>query len=164
MHTPTTTSATAVRTGIRPANPVAAVVPLLLKSCLVRPAHTIAHQFARYLIVGGVAFLVDFGSLYLLTEWFGLYYLLSAAVAFLLGLTTNYLLSRVWVFDRRTMRNTTLEFLVFAVIGVVGLGLTEAIMWFVREQIHLHYLIAKAISTGVVLVWNFGARKALLFR
>ena len=121
------------------------------------------NQFARYLVVGGLAFIVDFGSLYLLTEFAGLHYLASAAVAFLLGLITNYLLSRVWVFDRRTMENTALEFLVFAVIGIVGLGLNEAIIWFVREKIHFHYMVAKVISSAIVLMWNFGARRSLLF-
>jgi putative flippase GtrA len=125
---------------------------------------SLLHQFARYLVVGGLAFVVDFGSLYLLTEFAGLHYLVSAAVAFLFGLITNYLLSRVWVFDRRTMENAALEFLVFAVIGVVGLGLNEGIIWFVREKIHFHYMVAKAISAGIVLVWNFGARKTILFR
>ena len=66
-------------------------------------------QFARYLCVGGSAFLVDFGSLYLLTDFARLHYLLSAGVAFILGLVTNYLLSRVWVFDRMTMQNVGAE-------------------------------------------------------
>jgi putative flippase GtrA len=114
--------------------------------------------------VGGLAFVIDFGSLYLLTEFAGLHYLISAAVAFLFGLLTNYCLSRLWVFDRRTMESVTAEFLVFAVIGIVGLGLNEAIIWFVAEKIHFHYMVAKAISAGIVLLWNFGARKSLLFR
>jgi putative flippase GtrA len=121
-------------------------------------------QFGRYLIVGGVAFLVDFTFLYLLTEAAGLHYLISAAVAFLLGLVTNYALSRVWVFNRRTVENVALEFFIFAVIGIVGLALNEGVIWFGAEEIHLHYLIAKIISTGIVLVWNFGARKMILFR
>jgi putative flippase GtrA len=120
-------------------------------------------QFARYLAVGGVAFAADFGTLYVLTEFARLHYLVSAAVGFLLGLALNYLLSRVWVFDRRSMDSATAEFVVFALIGIVGLGMNEGIIWFVRERIHFHYLVAKAISAGIVLVWNFGARKALLF-
>jgi len=125
---------------------------------------SVFHQFARYLVVGGLAFVLDFGSLYALTEFAGLYYLVSAAVAFLLGLVANYLLSRTWVFDKRTVDSATVEFTIFAVIGVIGLGLNEGIIWFVREKIHLHYMAAKAMSAAVVLVWNFGARKTILFR
>ena len=121
-------------------------------------------QFGRYVIVGGLAFMIDFGSLYSLTEFAGFHYLISTAGAFLLGLLTNYCLCRLWVFDRRTMESTPVEFLIFAVIGIVGLGLNEAIMWFVGEVIQLHYLIGKVISAGIVLIWNFGARKLILFR
>ena len=121
-------------------------------------------QFARYMVVGGLAFVVDFGMLYVLTEFAGLRYLISAAIAFLFGLLTNYCLSRNWVFHRRTIQNGAIEFAIFSAIGIVGLGLNEAIIWFVREQIHVHYLIGKAISAGTVLIWNFGARKFVLFR
>ena len=35
-------------------------------------------QFVRYFFVGGFAFIIDFGLLYILTEYAGLHYLLSA--------------------------------------------------------------------------------------
>lgn len=131
---------------------------------LFEPNGILFQQFSRYVVVGGLAFMIDFGSLYTLTEFAGYHYLISAAVAFLLGLLTNYCLCRLWVFDRRTMESAPLEFLIFAVIGIVGLGLNEAIMWFVGEVVHLHYLIGKVISASIVLIWNFGARKLILFR
>jgi putative flippase GtrA len=134
------------------------------RDLLLGPTGSLLHQFARYQVVGGLSFLVDFGSLYFLTELAGFHYLISAAVAFLFGLVTNYILSRIWVFDRRTMDSVMAEFIVFAAIGIVGLGMNEVIIWFVREKIHFHYLVGKAISGGIVAIWNFGARKFVLFR
>jgi putative flippase GtrA len=128
------------------------------------PSGTLVGQFARYLVVGGVAFCADFGLLYLLTSQAGVQYLISAAIAFLFGLAINYALSRIWVFNKRVMSNGSLEFLVFSVIGVVGLGFNEAMMWAMHELLHLHYLMAKVVSAAVVLLWNFGARKLMLFR
>jgi len=131
---------------------------------LFESTRVVRQQFGRYVAVGGLAFLIDFGSLYLLTEFAGFHYLISTAVAFMLGLVTNYCLCRLWVFDRRTMESASLEFLIFAIIGIVGLGLNEVVMWVVGEVIHLHYLIGKVISASIVLLWNFGARKLILFR
>ncbi len=125
---------------------------------------SLLQQFSRYLVVGGLAFVVDFGLLYALTEFAGLHYLISAAIAFLFGLLANYCLSRLWVFNRRTLNSVAMEMVIFTGIGIVGLGLNEVIIWFAREKIHFHYLIAKAISAGIVLIWNFGARKSALFR
>jgi putative flippase GtrA len=125
---------------------------------------SLLHQFSRYLVVGGLAFVVDFALLYVLTEFAGLQYLISAAIAFLFGLVANYGLSRLWVFKRRTLKNGALEFGIFAVIGVMGLGSNEVIIWFEREKMHFHYMIAKAISAGILVIWNFSARKSVLFR
>lgn len=120
-------------------------------------------QFFRYSIVGGVAYIVDFGSLYLLTEYAGIHYLISAMIAFILGLVTNYILSIVWVFARRRVTKIQLEFSIFAFIGVIGLALNEFFMWFFTEQFGIFYLISKILTTVVVYLWNFGARKFILF-
>ena len=42
-------------------------------------------QFFRYGFAGGVAFLVDFSLLYILTDFFHIYYLISAALSFIPG-------------------------------------------------------------------------------
>lgn len=120
-------------------------------------------QLFRYTFVGGFAFVIDFGSLFVLTEFFHIYYLISAAIAFLLGLTTNYILSILWVFDKHKVQSRWMEFLIFGAIGLIGLGLNEVIIWFFTEKIRLHYLISKIISTIVVYCWNFFARKFTLF-
>jgi putative flippase GtrA len=120
-------------------------------------------QLFRYTFVGGIAFSIDFGSLFALTEFLNIYYLVSAAIAFLLGLTTNYSLSVLWVFDKRSVRSRWVEYGIFGFIGLIGLGLNELFIWFFTEDVHFHYLISKIISTVVVYFWNFFARKITLF-
>ncbi|MBN2530501.1 MAG: GtrA family protein [Deltaproteobacteria bacterium] len=121
-------------------------------------------QFFRYLFVAGLAFVVDFSSLFAFTHWAGFHYLLSAALAFILGLITNYSLSIIWVFTERTMKSAKLEFLIFTGIGIAGLGLNELVIWLCTEFIGTHYLVSKIISTGLVFSFNFILRKILLFK
>jgi putative flippase GtrA len=120
-------------------------------------------QLIRYTFVGGFAFLVDFGTLYFLTEIFNLHYLISAAIAFILGLTTNYFLSIKWVFQTRSIKNRKIEFLLFSVIGLIGLGLNELILWIFTDLLLIHYLLSKIITAIFVYLWNFIGRKYLLF-
>ena len=40
------------------------------------------HEILRFLLVGGGCFLLDYGLLYVLTEYAGLYYLLSSGISF----------------------------------------------------------------------------------
>ena len=121
-------------------------------------------QLFRYIFVGGAAFIVDFSSLYILTDIFGIYYLISAAIAFILGLIANYILSISWVFNRRTMDNRLSEFTVFTIIGIIGLGLNEALIWFFTGYIGFFYLISKISAAVIILFWNFFARKYALFK
>lgn len=121
-------------------------------------------QLFRYTIVGGFAFVVDFGSLVLLTSVFHVYYLYSAALAFILGLSTNYALSVTWVFSRRTLSSRYAEFVIFAWTGIIGLGLNELIMWLFTDIAHQHYTVSKIVSTFLVFSWNFLSRKFILFR
>lgn len=120
-------------------------------------------QFFRYCIVGGLAFLVDYGLLYLLADKFGLHYLLSANIAFIAGLVVNYLISTFWVFSESKYQDKRKEFAIFAIIGVIGLGLTEGLMWLFTDLAGLHYMLSKLITAALVLLWNFIARKLILF-
>ena len=61
-------------------------------------------QFVRYFFVGGFAFIIDFGLLYILTEYAGLHYLLSATLSFIAGLVVNYIISCIWVFNNWSRR------------------------------------------------------------
>ena len=121
-------------------------------------------QLFRYTIVGGFAFIIDFGSLVLLTSVFHVYYLYSAAIAFMLGLSTNYSLSITWVFSTRSLSNRYAEFAIFAWTGIIGLGLNEFFMWLFTDIGHQHYVVSKIVSTFLVFSWNFLSRKFILFR
>jgi len=138
-------------------------ISIRIGSLLFAKSDKTSTQFLRYIFVGGIAYAVDFGSLYFLTDIIRIHYLISAAAAFILGLITNYILSIFWVFARRTLTNKQMEFLIFAIIGVVGLGLNEGIIWFFTALIHFHYLMSKVVSAIVVFFWNFFARKKILF-
>ena len=121
-------------------------------------------EFQRYLIVGGIAFVLDFTTLFLLTSIFHIHYLYSAAIGFVLGLTCNYVLSIGWVFSSRNVRNRYVEYGVFALIGVIGLGLNELAIWLLTAGSGFHYTLSKIGATVIVFFWNFSCRKFLLFR
>lgn len=133
-------------------------------------------QFFRYLFVGGAAFLVDFGLLTLLVEAFHVDELFAAGVGFVAGLAVNYLMSTFWIFKHSKVDSRLAEFVIFAVIGVVGLLINEAIIWLFQSVLgprlvfgglldaDKYYLIGKLVATVVAFVWNFAARKVILYR
>lgn len=116
-------------------------------------------QFFRYLFVGGFAAIVNIGSLYIFTEFLHLYYLISNILGFLLGLTTNYLLSK-WLIFVDSELNKVIEFIIYAIIGVIGLGIDTFFVWLITN-LGIYYIISKVISTCLVFIWNFFGRKAI---
>lgn len=128
-------------------------------------------QFFRYLFVGGLAAVVDWGVSYLLFRFaFNEQSNLATAansISFVAGLTVNYLISTLWVFKKSAVESKLKEFLGFAAIGLVGLfitiGITELFELWLADKTSAFQIFAKIVSTGAAFFWNFFARKILLF-
>ncbi|MDR0995218.1 MAG: GtrA family protein [Tannerella sp.] len=127
-------------------------------------------QLFRYAFVGGAAFLVDYGLLFVLTKYAGFYYLVSASCSFLAGLLVNYFISTVWVFKASSYSKGT-EFLLFALVGIVGLGLNDLFIWLFTACFQRYFMLpqltsvmlSKLVSTVLVYLWNFLGRRFLIF-
>jgi len=139
------------------------MIPLLKKLFREETNNTLI-QLLRYTFVGGIAFVVDFGLLVSLTEFIGIHYLISAAIAFMAGLVTNYIMSISWVFNQRSIKNKSAEFAIFGLIGLVGLAMTELIIWSATEKLLFHYIVSKIFATIIVYFFNFSVRKYVLFK
>ncbi len=136
----------------------------MLKELRLKKSNNLFVQSFKYALAGGVAFIVDFCALYLLTNYLHIHYLTSAAISYMLGSAAHYALSILFVFGSRSLENQTLEFTIFALIGLVGLGLNEGVMWFFTEKMGVYYLYSKLIATFCIFFWNFSTRKFILFR
>ena len=131
------------------------------------------YEFLRYVLVGGSAFVIDIGILYLARTYLfqslattGI--LLATACGFIAGLVYNYTLSIIFVFKNAVetaKAHKIRSFVVFTVIGIIGLVLTELMMFAgVRIAGERFYLAVKIVTAGVVLLWNYIARKVFVFK
>jgi len=134
-----------------------------LKGLFLTPSDNLILQMFRYVFVGGTAFVADAGTLWGLTV-LGVNDYVAAAIAFVIGLVVNFLLSKTLVFNKENARvKGFAEFLSYAIIGVIGLGLTELLLYIGLEWLRVHVMAAKIVAAALVLVWNFAARKLLLY-
>jgi putative flippase GtrA len=125
--------------------------------------------FLRYVVVGVLGTGIDLGVLYLLTRLSGIEPRTSwlfpcfVTIAFLLAVVNNYVLNRLWTFGSRNNSVST-EFMRFFLVSVGGLILTQGLMWLLVSLLGIWYLLAKALTSLMVLVWNFGLNKFWTFR
>lgn len=79
----------------------------------------------------------------------------------------NYAMSTFWVFRTSKVKSRLAEFLAFAAIGVVGLllaiAITKVFAWMMADVTSAYQIISKVVSTAVAFLWNFFARKYLIY-
>ena len=140
-------------------------------------------QFFRSIFVGGIASVVDLAVLICFRELAGLPESWAAVLGFIAGLSVNYIISTFWVFAKAKVKNRAADFIAFGVIGVIGLGLTQLIIAPFSQQglfgtgflvqnavfgsllpVDKYYIVGKILSIVLVYMWNFFARKLILYR
>jgi GtrA-like protein. len=132
----------------------------------------IIEEFLRYILIGGTAFIIDLILLYLCKSYVfnylaetGVY--ISTAIGFMGGLIYNYIFCLIFVFKSAKEQDkgkSIGSFFVFGFIGIAGLLITEFGMYIGIEIFLINYLIVKVIMAAIVLLWNYGIRKILIFR
>ena len=149
-------------------------------------------EIFRFLLTGGLATLVDYFVFWLFdgvlfptlgqgAGWELCSLVLATACGFCVGLIVNWFLSVYFVFQAvrdKKQASSGKSFLTFALIGLIGLALTEigvvALVWLFPEITifgSTAFLgtawkkwLAKVIMTCVVLVWNYLGRKIFIFK
>lgn len=120
-------------------------------------------SIVRYSIVGGLTAAVEFSLLIFQVEFLSINYLLANVISFILAHLFNYILSRLWVFESGNIKKR-IEFSLFMVFVGGGMLINQTLLWFFVDQVQIRYEISKAISIGVVIIWNYLTRKYIIFR
>jgi putative flippase GtrA len=123
----------------------------------------VADEGIRYFGASALALMLDLATLSGLNRIAGVHYLVAAPIGFALGLVLIYLLSVRWVFAERRLANPRVEFVLFGLIGLAGMGINELVIYAGVEQFALAPEQAKVPSAALVFCFNFATRKLLLF-
>ena len=119
-------------------------------------------QIFKFVIVGGLSFVLDFIIYYVLTKLFGVYYITAGFFSFTISLIFNYLMSMKFVFRSKDSLKKTHEFAIFATLSVMGLGLNLLCLFIMVDYMGIYDLFAKVLTAGIVMVFNFVTRKIFL--
>jgi putative flippase GtrA len=127
-----------------------------------------SHQFFRFLVAGGIAAAANVGSRILLSLW--LAYVPAIIVAFVIGITTAFVLNRLFVFKGavNTVRNqmgwfTLVNLIAVAQTLIISVGLADYVFPAVGGVAHAQ-TIAHGIGVIVPLVTSYLGHKHFSFR
>lgn len=140
--------------------------PTCLASFLARFADADARQLTvdlwRYGLCSALALAVDWGLMLALIR-LDMNYLAAATTSFLVGMGVAYLGSISFVYRGRRSYPAIAEAIGFLLVGVAGLVVNAALLFGFVKIFGLAAGVAKAPTAVGVFLFNFAARRALLF-
>lgn len=137
----------------------------------------IIEQFLKFVVVGGISFLVDFTVYTIMCNVMHIHYIIAGVLGFTVSVVVNYILSMRYVFLSKDDMRKDKEFFIFVVLSLMGMFLNTILLYLCIDILYsnLGYLkqllsiermniVAKVFATGVVMVFNFITRKIFLER
>lgn len=123
----------------------------------------LGQQIFRFVIVGSIATLIDFITLYICYHLLGINYLIGTSLAFIVSTLFNYWASIRFIFVSKYQAHEKREELsTFLILSILGLGLTNLLIYVAVDSLNLPVMFSKVLVTAVVMCFNFLSRKFFL--
>ncbi len=119
-------------------------------------------QIFKFFIVGVVATIIDFIIYYICYNKINLDPLIANIISFSISVIYNYIASVKWVFDTDKNKNKKVLFIEFISLSILGLLLTELLLFIFINKLSFNEMVSKIIATIVTMVFNFITRKIFI--
>lgn len=118
-------------------------------------------QFSGYLFTGGVATVIDVFVFSLLTHY-GLWHVFALCISYFIGLSTNFALSRRFVFGVY-WQNVWFQYAVFTTVALNSLLANLGLLQLFMDEMNWKPTLARLVSAGCVSVLSFAGHKLYSF-
>ena len=119
-------------------------------------------DFVKFLIVGALSTIIDWGSFFLIAIILGLHYQISLVIAYTFGGITNYVLNKFFTFKNYS-KQIALQLVTFFTLAFTSLLISMVIMFFLVEVFILHEMISRILTTFIVFIINYFMHKFITF-
>ena len=117
-------------------------------------------EIFRFIVNGGICFVIDWGVMMLLMEFTSLPDWFSIGAGFTVSVIVNYIICVFWVFKGAEKQSFSSK-IIFVGSSLIGLGLTELLMLILIKFIPP--AIAKVFVTGIVMIWNYLMKRIAIY-
>ena len=116
----------------------------------------------RFSIVGVGNTLVNWGIFFILNA-FGVYYIISNIIAYIIATINSYIWNSLWVFKYRQGLNINTS-VKFFILNLVGLTVNTTIMYILVDILNFNKFIALVIASVLVVMMNYTINKLWVFK
>jgi dolichol-phosphate mannosyltransferase len=121
-------------------------------------------QFIKFLIVGGLGTIITIVLLYIFTEFVGIYYIISSIFAFIIAMTHNFILNKIWTFKEKISLEFWNKYLKFVLVSISAFAVNISFLYIFTELIGIYYLLSQVLAIGVAFIINFSGSKLWAFK
>ena len=138
-----------------------------------------ARRFVKFMFVGAMGAIVDFGALNLLAHVFDVPVTIAGVISFTLAVTQNFLWNRYWTYPESRAFPAIPQYLQFFVINATALLIRVPILALVPGPV-INFLesagipsataevlgnnFALALAVGIAMFWNFFVNRFITYR
>ena len=122
----------------------------------------LARQLLVYTIVGGLATMIDWGSFWCLNTLLHIDYHLAVVASFVLGAVANFFFNKNLTFRHVSTRINS-QVPLYVLVVAASLSLSLIFMHVQVQWLHVPSMVARVLTTGVMLVVNFLLQKLIVF-
>ncbi len=122
------------------------------------------YKLIRYLISGGTAAVVNWGTLFLLVHVGDMYYLYASALSFIISIGVSFTMQKFWTFRDNLVQDIHTQFTRYLVVIFFSLLLNTALVYLLVEKANVWYLLAQVLATVIIAMTNFFCYKHFVFR
>lgn len=112
-------------------------------------------QVVRFCVAGAAGVIAYYAALYGLTEYFGVWYVISAVIGFVLNTGLNFTLQKFWTFQNKETHMVGRQLVLYAAMTVSFLVGNTVFLYFMVEYLHMWYIGAQVILTAVISILSF---------
>lgn len=116
-------------------------------------------EFFKFAFVGGIGTLINIAILYFLTEKAGVYYMVSAVFSFIIAMTSNFILNKLWTFKENIKLQIGRKYLQFGLVSVTALLVNLFFLYILTEFAGIYYIFSQILAIGIALIINFLGNK-----
>lgn len=113
-------------------------------------------RFIKYCIVGTIGIVINTLILLISTEIFGIFYLLSSAMAYEISILTNFIMNDRWTFREFTVHNSFLNrALQYNWTQIVSVIFGILLLYIFTEFMFINYIISNLMSIVITTLFRY---------
>lgn len=112
-------------------------------------------QVVRFCIVGLAGVIIYYVALYGLTEYLGVWYVISAVIGFVLNTGLNFILQKFWTFQNKETHMVGRQLVLYVTMFASFLIGNTVFLYLMVEYLHMWYMTAQVILTAVISALSF---------